>query len=515
MEELRKTADTICISETIFDGQAEQGVELDYVLPDYYPEIFRILCCRLTPRIMSYSISGDSKLLLDSNVDIKVLYLAEGSNDIHCIEQKYTYTKTVDIGKNAVSDPSKVMVKLSTRADYCNCRAVSGRRIDVRGAVSTKVHISSNRSVSIPRMPENIQVKEALIRCCGNIAATEKQFSVREEIETGASGIGCIIRTSAVPKVSDVRIISDKAVIKGQITVNAAYGIHRDEQGFSDIERMTADIPVSQIVELQGIDENHSYTADIDVLNCELNSSTDSGIISCNLLAVCRISCCKDAEVSVPVDVFSTEFETEHSMKQIRVIGNCSAMDKQFTLKNTLSAEGNEIDGVWDCSADVYNTSCSVAQNGELKLSGNIGYQAMCRNSDGIPCLLEKQDSFEQAIPISGISPDSITDISVTCTDADHTIRPDGTLEISAVVQVCGTITGTDTVSIADSIVIHEDKRRQHDNSYALRICYANGAEDSWDIAKRYGTPVNSILSENDIHDRDEKLSGMILIPTI
>ena len=43
MEELRKNAD-VCVSEMIYDGQAEQGVELDHVLPDYYPEIFRILC---------------------------------------------------------------------------------------------------------------------------------------------------------------------------------------------------------------------------------------------------------------------------------------------------------------------------------------------------------------------------------------------------------------------------------------------------------------------------------------
>ena len=40
MEELRRTADSVCVSETVYDGQAEQGVELDYVLPDYYPEIF-------------------------------------------------------------------------------------------------------------------------------------------------------------------------------------------------------------------------------------------------------------------------------------------------------------------------------------------------------------------------------------------------------------------------------------------------------------------------------------------
>ena len=68
----------IYTDEVVFDGQTEQGVELDYVLPDYYPEIFKILKCTLTPRIISYSASGDSKLTLDGVVYIKVLYLEIG-----------------------------------------------------------------------------------------------------------------------------------------------------------------------------------------------------------------------------------------------------------------------------------------------------------------------------------------------------------------------------------------------------------------------------------------------------
>ena len=43
----------IASAEVIFDDTQEQSVELDYVLPDYYPEIFRILKCVTTPGIVS------------------------------------------------------------------------------------------------------------------------------------------------------------------------------------------------------------------------------------------------------------------------------------------------------------------------------------------------------------------------------------------------------------------------------------------------------------------------------
>ena len=36
MEEMNRKADAVFMTETLFDGQTEQGVELDHVLPDYY-----------------------------------------------------------------------------------------------------------------------------------------------------------------------------------------------------------------------------------------------------------------------------------------------------------------------------------------------------------------------------------------------------------------------------------------------------------------------------------------------
>lgn len=515
MEELRKNA-AVCVSEMIYDGQAEQGVELDHVLPDYYPEIFRILCCRMTPRILSYSLIGDSKLLIDGCVDIRVMYVAENSDDIQCVEQKYTYSKTVDIGRNSFPEKADISIRLTSRADYCNCRAVSGRRIDVRGAVSTRVHITSERAVKLPAIPAGVQVRTEKICCYGNVINATKQFTLREEIETGAAGICSVTRTAVIPEITEVRIIGDKAVVKGRMTVSAAYGICKDgSQGFSDAERMTADIPVSQIIELGDIDDEHTCTVDISVLNCELTCSPDSGIVKCTIMADIMVRCCRTEDISVPVDVFSTEYETEHTMRQLRAMKSCVPVKKQFQLRSSLPADGNKITSVWDCCAEVYNVSCRQTESGELRLTGQIAYQAMCRNAEGVPCCIEKQESFEHIIASDNVNDEAVIDVTAVCIDADHSIKADGALEMTAMIAANICVMNTVNIEAVEKVVIHEDKPRDRNNSYALRIFYADGNEDSWDIAKRYGTPVEAILSENEIEQRDEKLSGMILIPNI
>ena len=68
--------DSICVAEMILDSTVEQSVELDYFLPDYFPNIFKLLKTSVTPVIQSQKIGGN-QLALDGSAAVRVLYLAE------------------------------------------------------------------------------------------------------------------------------------------------------------------------------------------------------------------------------------------------------------------------------------------------------------------------------------------------------------------------------------------------------------------------------------------------------
>lgn len=516
MEEMRMD-NTICMNEVIFDGQAEQGIELDYVLPDYCPEIFKIMKCRIIPKILSYSMVGDTKIVYDGCADIKVLYLAENSPTIHCIEQHYTYSKTVDIGKKVNLTSGTPDIRLQTKPDYCNCRAVSGRRIDVRGAVSTKIHITMCNDFEIPSIPDGVQARIEKTNCCNRLLNTEKTFSIREEIETGASGISCILRSCCLPKVNDVRVIADKVIVKGIISINAAYGLNEDTnvQGCSTIERMNAEIPVSQIIDMSGIDDSFSCSAEVDIMSCELISSADSGIISCNIQAVCRITCHKENTVSFTTDVFSTEYATEHSTRTIKAIRQFIPVSKQSNIKSSIESEYGELEIVWDCSSDIYNLACTVSDEGKLILTGLICYQLLGKTTDGLPCLAEKQEGFECEISSEQLPKNHTLSFTATCIDTDYSLKTDGTVDLNAIIDFNGTICETQDIQTIEDVLIHEDKPKHKNNDFALRIYYADGTEDCWTVAKRYDASVDAIMRENDIQDRDLPLNGMVLIPSV
>ncbi|MBR1384665.1 MAG: DUF3794 domain-containing protein [Ruminococcus sp.] len=120
--ELKQNRVSFVCPKDLVDDTAEQSVEKDFVLPDYCPDIFRILKCRLLPRVMSHSLSG-RKLSFELSVVLKILYESEGSDRPGYIEQKLHYSKTVELPEDA----GGCDISLTPVCEHVNCRVVNKR----------------------------------------------------------------------------------------------------------------------------------------------------------------------------------------------------------------------------------------------------------------------------------------------------------------------------------------------------------------------------------------------------
>ena len=144
MPELKLTRDAVCVTETLLDTAAEQPVELDYSLPDYYPSIFRLLKTSIRPVIQQTRISGKS-LTLDGVCRITVLYLGEEDNSLQAVEQTMPFSKTLEL-KGECDAP---VIRCSCRCYHAGGRAVSPRRLDIRGGVSIRARVTGQRELPV------------------------------------------------------------------------------------------------------------------------------------------------------------------------------------------------------------------------------------------------------------------------------------------------------------------------------------------------------------------------------
>ena len=519
MEETRNYScvqSAVHTEELIYDGQTEQGVELEFVLPDYCPDIFRILRCSITPRIASYSVTADGRLSVDGTAYIKVLYLTEGSDEVFCSDQRSSFSKTIDTGRKNLS-PDAAAVTLRPSADYCNCRAVSSRRIDIRGAVSITVRMTAPQAIELPPLPAGLEVRTKKLSCCGSALRAVRQITVREKIDTGASGIGFILDSSAAAGVTDLRVIADKAVIKGTVGINALYGVYSPESsGCRSMEKMSADIPVSVILDIAGITDEYLTVPRLTVMNCELTPRTDSGIISCELLMECSARAEKEEEALIADDAYSLNFETELETVPLRICAHPRAMTENFAQRCDITSENGPISTVWDCSADMGSVSCRCGNDGVMTVTAQMLFHAMGLVEDGSPFYLEKQEVFTQELPAAGITDGTAAEVGAEVTDTEFSIRSDGTLGMTAHISFSAQLHDNIRVEALSSVTILDDKPKENASDCALRICYTGGAPaDCWSVAKKYNTTTGALMRENGLENDQTVLSGMIVIPTI
>ena len=136
--EYKLKKDRIAVCEIAFDSFTELPVESDLLLPDYCPDIVKVLKCQARPAFSKTEVSGD-KCILEGATAITVYYTGE-DGQLRTSEHKVEFLKTLELK----TTPQNPMVFCSLKEDYLNCKAVNQRRIDVRGAFTVTVKILSS-----------------------------------------------------------------------------------------------------------------------------------------------------------------------------------------------------------------------------------------------------------------------------------------------------------------------------------------------------------------------------------
>lgn len=512
--ELELNKEPVFISEVIFDGQTEQGVEFDYVLPDYYPDIFKILNFTLTPGIVSYNVSG-TQLHLDGVAHINVMYLSENSTVIHCVEHKYTYSKTVDL----VRSGEKHTVSFAPKVDYCNCRAVSGRRLDMRGAVSYKIRVTDVKQTEMISHAEGLEMKKMPITYCGDKLVASRQFAVREDIETGMGkgGIQNIIHRDAVAEVTDIKVIANKVVVKGEVKLKALYLV-KNADDKQDSEVMEAVIPVSQIIDVDGIDDGHVCYVRLSVMDCDLdikaNEMGENRMFGCDMMLDCTITASKENTISLLTDVYSTQYETAFTKSTIKTEYSPQVINRQLSLKSELQCGEGELTEVFDGRCEISNVMCRVNEEGTLVVTGQCAASAMGRLENGAPVFLEKSEPFEISAESVGEEGCAIEpDLQVG--SVSYSITGDNNVELRIILELNGCLFGVRSVEAINEIEIDTEKPKEKNNDYALKLYFAEENEEIFAIAKHYNTSAAAIMAENELEAEVTAEPCMLLIPIV
>ena len=228
--------------------QVQHGEQtLEIRMPEGMPDVGQVLMAWGQPIARSKE-WRDESLHFSGGMMVWVLYLPEDGTEEQCIEGWIPFQMRWDLPENT----RQGVMRMRCLTRFVDGRSTSPRKILVRAGMSVLAEAFSPMELeaAVPEaMPEDVALLEntyllRLIREAG-----EKSFRIDEELSLpdSAPGMEKLITWRLNPRITDKKVLGDKAVFRGNGNLHVLY---RSPEG--QLHGWDYELPFSQYMDLQG-----------------------------------------------------------------------------------------------------------------------------------------------------------------------------------------------------------------------------------------------------------------------
>ena len=503
--------EALAASEVIYDGCQEQPVDLDISLPDYCPDIQRILKCQVYPRITSRNITGD-RLELEGNYSVKILYLDSGGLTVHCYENSQSFSAVIALKQSA----DNAQIFAFTRVEYINCRATSPRRLDIHGSFSACAKVTGQgESEVISNIDgEDVEEQKSTLTLNKVVGFAQQQFTVEEVLELGQGKPPAdnIIRSDAFAVLQDYTVVANKLMVKGEICIKFVYSSNDNEAA---PEVMEYAVPFNEMLDCDGITENCIFNIQLNVVGMEAqiknDYSGDQTYFDVQVKVFASAAAYQNSDITMVTDAYSKQFELNISSKQKNIDNVIEFISDTDIHKGSLALDDIPVSKIIDIWNEMSTVSADYS-NAQINYKGKFNVCILALNTEGKPVYFERLIDFDYARPYQ--AKDDNIKCSATMYVAGISYRITGSgIDLKAELRLSAGVYSQYSLKVITDVSADETKPRAQDKSAALSIYYADAGESLWNIAREYCTSVNAIKLENDLTGEFVENRGMLLIP--
>jgi hypothetical protein len=482
---------SVAVPHTLLDTVSEQPVDADLTLPDYCPDIERILRCMLIPKVYLANISGD-RLSVEGGACVRVIYL----DSVKGCVRSFEYTVPFSTSYALKDSPEHAAVYTDTKPEYMNCRALSPRKLSLHGAFSlyAKVVVSEPLGYCTYEDGGDLMTDTDTVSASALCGLCREQFSVREEFPmSGRPEAAAFITHRLSVRITELKAIRDKIMLTGEGRLELIY-LSDLESG--QIESMSCAFPISKIVDCEGAGEESVIDARLDLMTYDLSLSDDalggSAVLSVDAKLCFNALCMQEKEVSLIADCFSTRCETEARYEPFSCACNTRCLRFTDTAKATVSL-GDSIRRIIDLHAERMNVSAAISGGAPL-LSSRMNLNVLYENTDGEIKSVDRDVDFSYNPSVDNV--DSIGSVAACVDSLSWRIVDEKTVELRTEIGYRMSVSMQISRNALSSVAA-DDEAGEREKDGALILCYADGGERVWDLAKRYAARPDVIINEN------------------
>lgn len=501
----------IVTEKIIFDEIIEQGVEADFTLPEYMPEISRMLKCFSTPMLLDKSINGQT-LTVDGDLNVNCVY-ADQNGCPHSYEYKIPFRKNIELPSD-----DEVSVDISLKIGFLNYRPTGQRRIDIRGQVCISVKAVKKESTDILSsfLGGSVETLKKEISYSMPIGKYEKGIIIDEELDITADRqpISEILNYRAYAEIDDTKIISGKIIVKGNFFLHILYMAENAKR--PAIYETT--IPFSQMLDANIGEDDAECDAVVSVaaLDIKERKDLDSVTVGISLEAklIVEVKVQRRVKSLVLTDGFSTEYLSQIEYDDIEYSSLLGEIHEHYICKKSIEIQEGTLIDVAEIFSTVSNEEAKC-EDGKISVSGTVNIHILGYNDEKSAVYFEKPLDFSYTFPFENLPKNAKVDARCTVTDTSYSLSDSGKIEVRASMAVDARITNVDRLPVICSVKVDENQKKTGEKDCTLAIYYTKEGEIVWEIAKRYNTKVDEIIKANSLDTEMFSRGEMLLIPCI
>ncbi|MDR0404482.1 MAG: DUF3794 domain-containing protein [Oscillospiraceae bacterium] len=500
----------LTLGEAVLDESKEQPVDVDFSLPDYCPDIQRILKCSVIPKINSRNILAD-RLEIEGVATVSILYMDASNNVVRSCEHSMPFSCSFNVSKE---EPNSIVFTLA-KIEYVNCRAVNSRRLDIHGAFSihARVYSKKQREVVGDIDGDSIQQKKITAKVSDISGTGFSQFLVEEVVELGASYplAKDILRTDVIVMLSDYKVTPDKVIVNGDAVLRVLYVVDFDT---GELQNAEYTIPISQVVDVVGATSESVCDVKLDVLGFEVSDRNDAAegtILDVNLNLCATAIAYDDKEIDIISDAYSTSYELKPAYEQINFSKFHSKINENYSDKISIELKDKNVLKVLDMWNEMLVVK-SQKEKDKILFVGKMNVCILAVDLEENIFYTERIVDFEYEKNFNENIENIFAEVEAKIISLAYRIVNENKIEVRFEIKFSAFVSENKSYKNIVDIFIDEEKPKEKDSA-ALTIYYADAGDSIWDIACRHNTSIEDIKIQNDLQDDILAVDTMLLIP--
>lgn len=497
-----------CSLKRTYDTTVEESVEAEISLPEYMPEILRIIKSQAVPKINSFTTVGE-RVTVDGTCELRMIYVG-GDNCIYTFSQTRNFTRYCENSAFLTAED----VKVKTVLNYVNCRATNTKRAEIKAGIGISVSAYGKIEESILLLGNSVGIEEKKteISAMSLGCKKSKMFSMSDTFNLENDTAAFLIRANAVSVLGEVKKISNKVMVKGETIVEIAYVPNEDKSIIKTVRRI---LPINQILEFDGMDERFTGDVTLDVTAVDViiknDSSGEGRSLDVAVSVNAGITMWEQKDLCVITDAYAINGTIDLTYQKMKFYSALDAIRDTYIFKGNIDVSKVGVDCILDAYCEENEPSLSFG-DGVIAVFGSLKVTMLLRDTSGSIVTTEKMLDYryERKAECGSQETECVPGVSVSSFEC--ILKNKDQIDVKAEMQINCSVFGETEINVVTDICEGVEPERIINS--AITVYFPKCEETLWDIAKRYNTTVESIALENNLDGETTGDIKMLFIPS-